>query len=358
MKLIEVTCPKCNAVMKIDKVKKEMVCEYCKNKILIDDEVKKVKHIKVGEIDEEQEYKNASTYLSFKDYDNAYNCYLSLSKRFVDNPIIWIGLLRSLSEDFTTKKYNSLYESYWSNYVSLANKNDVDKYKTEYEKFISGFNEYDKQDSVKGNTNEKDYVVLTILGGIFGIHKFAKREYGKGLLYLFTAGLFFVGWIYDSIVEVKRHPESKGKAYTCLGIWAIIGALTYVEYSAFGSLLIAIAGILTMTPVSRKIWKKPTKMSLAVKIILYVIGFILVMINVPDYFGNYKSKEMEVIIDSEQIKIKETGKSFTAYKYEVENRKDFILIKVKDSLYVFRYRASKNDLCLYKDNACVYYLEK
>ena len=43
MKLIEVTCPKCNAVMKIDDAKKELICEYCKNKILIDDEVKNIK---------------------------------------------------------------------------------------------------------------------------------------------------------------------------------------------------------------------------------------------------------------------------------------------------------------------------
>lgn len=45
MKLIEITCPKCKATMKVDKSKKELNCEYCGNKILIDDEVKKVKNI-------------------------------------------------------------------------------------------------------------------------------------------------------------------------------------------------------------------------------------------------------------------------------------------------------------------------
>ncbi len=45
MKLIEVTCPKCRATMKVDQNKKEMNCEYCGNKFLIDDEVLKVKHI-------------------------------------------------------------------------------------------------------------------------------------------------------------------------------------------------------------------------------------------------------------------------------------------------------------------------
>ena len=83
MKLIEVTCPKCGATMKVDQNKKEMNCEYCGNKFLIDDEVLKVKHINAGEIDEEQEFKNALTYLNFKEYVSAYNSYLSLSKRYV-----------------------------------------------------------------------------------------------------------------------------------------------------------------------------------------------------------------------------------------------------------------------------------
>ena len=37
MKLIDITCPKCKAVMKVDKSKKELTCEFCGNKILIDD---------------------------------------------------------------------------------------------------------------------------------------------------------------------------------------------------------------------------------------------------------------------------------------------------------------------------------
>lgn len=361
MKLIEVTCPKCRATMKVDQNKKEMNCEYCGNKFLIDDEVLKVKHINAGEIDEEQEFKNALTYLNFKEYVSAYNSYLSLSKRYVDNPVIWIGLLRSLSEDFTNKRYNSLYESYWNKYSSLANETEISMYKETYEKYMSSFSEYDKLDSKNVNnvnTNEKDYTVLTILGGMFGLHKFARREYGKGFLYLFTAGLFLIGWIYDSIKEVKRHPESKEKAYTCLGIWGIIAGLAYTEYSALGAIIIVIAGILTITPVSRAIWKKPTKVSLYVKLILYIVGFIIVVISMPGYYGEFKGDSMSVIISHDEIKINDNGKGYTAYKYELEDRGDFLLIVVRDSLYTFRYRESKNDLCLYKDNGCVFYLKK
>ena len=47
--------------------------------------------------------------------------------------------------------------------------------------------------------NKRDNIelVLTILGGIFGIHKFYNKEIGWGILYLFTYGLFGIGWVFD-----------------------------------------------------------------------------------------------------------------------------------------------------------------
>lgn len=39
--------------------------------------------------------------------------------------------------------------------------------------------------------------VICLLLGIFGIHKFVERKFGMGILYLFTCGLFFIGWLTD-----------------------------------------------------------------------------------------------------------------------------------------------------------------
>jgi hypothetical protein len=39
--------------------------------------------------------------------------------------------------------------------------------------------------------------LLLFLTGIWGGHHFYLGRPGKGLLYLFTSGLFFMGWIYD-----------------------------------------------------------------------------------------------------------------------------------------------------------------
>lgn len=39
--------------------------------------------------------------------------------------------------------------------------------------------------------------LLCVFAGYFGAHYFYAKRYGMGLLYLFTAGLFCFGWLYD-----------------------------------------------------------------------------------------------------------------------------------------------------------------
>ncbi len=42
-------------------------------------------------------------------------------------------------------------------------------------------------------------LLLCIFLGEFGIHRFYVGKFGTGLLYLFTGGLFGIGWIIDLI---------------------------------------------------------------------------------------------------------------------------------------------------------------
>lgn len=46
-------------------------------------------------------------------------------------------------------------------------------------------------------TNEQLEFVVTLLLGMFGGHKFMKKDFKMGFIYLFTAGLFGIGWIID-----------------------------------------------------------------------------------------------------------------------------------------------------------------
>lgn len=58
--------------------------------------------------------------------------------------------------------------------------------------------------------NEKDYAksiiefFVTLFLGYFGIHKFIKKDYKMGLIYLFTMGLFGFGWLIDCCISAYK----------------------------------------------------------------------------------------------------------------------------------------------------------
>lgn len=53
--------------------------------------------------------------------------------------------------------------------------------------------------TITSDRSKKTALWCCILGGLFGVHQFYVGKFGKGLLYLFTAGLFGIGWIIDII---------------------------------------------------------------------------------------------------------------------------------------------------------------
>lgn len=58
----------------------------------------------------------------------------------------------------------------------------------------------DREADLRFTTGPCDYsvawILLTFLG-LFGIHRFYMGKLGTGLLWLFTGGLFTIGWLYD-----------------------------------------------------------------------------------------------------------------------------------------------------------------
>lgn len=52
--------------------------------------------------------------------------------------------------------------------------------------------------------------VICLLFGWLGVHKFREKKTGMGILYLCTLGLFFVGWIYDTVRYLLAAINSKG----------------------------------------------------------------------------------------------------------------------------------------------------
>ena len=54
-------------------------------------------------------------------------------------------------------------------------------------------------------------VFLTLLFGWTGYYRFHKKQYGLGVLYLFTFGLFYIGWIVDIFTALKE-ASNEGKS--------------------------------------------------------------------------------------------------------------------------------------------------
>lgn len=59
------------------------------------------------------------------------------------------------------------------------------------------------------NVNPTTYLVLTIFLGTFGIHRFYRKQYFIGMLYLFTAGLGTIGWFIDIYIAIKYFVNRK-----------------------------------------------------------------------------------------------------------------------------------------------------
>lgn len=53
--------------------------------------------------------------------------------------------------------------------------------------------------TITSDKSKNTALLCCIFGGLFGIHQFYVGNIGKGILYLFTAGLFSIGWIIDII---------------------------------------------------------------------------------------------------------------------------------------------------------------
>jgi hypothetical protein len=50
------------------------------------------------------------------------------------------------------------------------------------------------------NKNRLTTLVLCLVGGYLGVHRFYAGRIGSGVLWLVTFGLFGVGWIYDIVM--------------------------------------------------------------------------------------------------------------------------------------------------------------
>lgn len=70
-------------------------------------------------------------------------------------------------------------------------------------------------------------VILAWVLGMFGVHKFQQKKIGMGILYLFTFGLFFVGWFGDAIALTMQYNAQKSDSaipsWKKGGVYVLVG---------------------------------------------------------------------------------------------------------------------------------------
>lgn len=145
MKLIQLKCPNCGAELSEDESNRIAFCKYCGAKLMIDSEVQHV------EIDDPE---NAG-YLFEK------------------------GRLRAQQE---------------------SSRQLTRSVPVQPQQVI--INNYNGQQAVYSGRAKNKWVAffLCLFLGFLGAHKFYEGKTRKGILYMFTAGLFFIGWLIDIIV--------------------------------------------------------------------------------------------------------------------------------------------------------------
>ena len=83
-----------------------------------------------------------------------------------------------------------------------------------------GTYEYRENINRRQPTSEKDWLVallLCIIVGTLGVHRFYVGKIGTGILWLLTGGCFLVGWIVD-IVMIANGSFTDGEGFTLKNI--------------------------------------------------------------------------------------------------------------------------------------------
>ena len=133
MKIVTHKCPNCGSNLKLKPGQTEGVCEYCQFAFSIDDEVKRTEHKTTVEIKSDNDFEIAMATLdNFKDYKKSEYLFKDLLDRYAHKKEIYIGIVRSITHDFTKqiKDINTLNEvnEYFNKYKSLAQAKEISKY--------------------------------------------------------------------------------------------------------------------------------------------------------------------------------------------------------------------------------------
>lgn len=146
MKLINLKCSNCGAILEIEETAKKVKCSYCNATTIIDDEIIKIEH-KISNDYIDNMLTNASTYLyKLNKYDDAKILYLKLSKLIPDNAAVWKGIVLAETEQFSKMHQSDvdfeLLEDSFQCYETLENDiTELNRFEEDFDNYIETYNQ-------------------------------------------------------------------------------------------------------------------------------------------------------------------------------------------------------------------------
>ena len=158
MKLIQLTCSKCGADLQIDPSRGQAFCQYCGAKLMLADDES-----------------------------------IQITNRIVDEARLKEAEVRLRELEYQREKDQREFEMR----LRQPNLQNID---------VTVHYRRDESEKSKGLA-----FLLCLLFGYFGFHQLYVGNIGKGILYLFTFGLFGIGWIIDIfLILFGKFKDSKG----------------------------------------------------------------------------------------------------------------------------------------------------
>ncbi len=199
-KVQELECPSCGAPLRFDEKKGLYYCEYCGNKMLIDDEYIRKYRLERAKIDQRaREYDD--TVRRDEQYEEKRAQWEKLRLR-------WIALMGLFFAPlfFAEGTVQDLFIGVW---MAMLIFGGAAVY-TSRPKVPLGTPEAVRQMQQEGRArtvpiryspySKPIALLLCIFFGLFGLHHFYVGKYFMGIIYIFTAGLFGIGWLIDIVM--------------------------------------------------------------------------------------------------------------------------------------------------------------
>lgn len=336
----------------MEKNKKDIVKKTTKKNI-VKKNTSKLKKKTTNNLLENKIYKLAEKYYKNKDYENAYKEYLNLCDIFPKNKKIYKRLIECLTKDYSykenSKEFKAAIDDYITTYKILATKKELKYFENKLEEYKH----------VKVTGSKSRFLLISLLG-FTGIHKFLDKKIIKGLIYLFTFGIFGIGVIVDLINDYAEYEDTKQLDIVRYIISLLILIFGLFRISTDNFYFFILVAILFTPFVYSKILKLiPNIIKVFAILILFYFGF---KVNpVIDYVPtkmigtwvteneNTNFKSIEIKLDKTIIEFSDRDKESGKNEYDSTNNILKVYVNATNT-YKFRIDLDSEEICTYNDS--------